>query len=74
MAPIPASDTQEFEAPTKAIADALYSLVVESWTWLSLALAFVILRLWSRIVTVGVRHLWVDDYLMILVGVGGINL
>ncbi|KAM3561585.1 hypothetical protein MY1884_002320 [Beauveria asiatica] len=37
---------------------------VEAWTLLSMALAFTALRMGFRISTLGIRNLWLDDYLV----------
>ena len=45
------------------------NFIAEAFSLLSIALVFIALRLYSRIITVGFRRLALDDYLMVFAGV-----
>lgn len=45
------------------------NFIAEAFTLLAIGLVVIAIRLYSRILTVGVRKLAADDYLMIVAGV-----
>ena len=45
------------------------NFVAEAFSLLAIGIVIIILRLFSRIITVGIRKLAADDYLMIVAGV-----
>ena len=45
------------------------NFIAEAFSLLAIGLVIIALRLYSRVLTVGFRHLAADDYLMIIAGV-----
>jgi hypothetical protein len=48
---------------------AMRAFNVEAFTLLGIALAFTAIRSYARISSVGFRHLWADDYLVVFAAV-----
>lgn len=45
------------------------NFTAEAWSLCAISLVFIAMRLYSRILTVGVHKLAADDYLMVIAGV-----
>lgn len=46
------------------------NFIAEAFSLLAIGLVVIAFRLYSRVLTVGIRNLAADDYLMIIAGVG----
>ena len=49
------------------------NFVIEAFTLLGLAIIIISLRIIARWIMVGLKNFWLDDYLMLLAGVGNLR-